>query len=80
MGIADLPLYLRDSDRNEPDQAIFAQLIRQFPEQWQCEALFVADAAVYSEENLQSLRDLQWLSRVPATIKAAQQLMEQLSE
>ena len=32
------------------------------------------------EDNLQSLTNLRWLSRVPATIKAAQQLMEQLPQ
>ncbi|OLT59245.1 IS1634 family transposase [Moorena bouillonii] len=79
-GDGDVPLYLRVANGNESDQAIFAELIRQFREQWQCEALFVADAALYGEENIQSLTDLQWLSRVPATLKAAQQLMEQLSE
>ncbi len=79
-GDGDVPLYLRVADGNESDQAIFAQLMRDFREQWQCEALFVADAALYSEENLQSLTNLRWLSRVPATIKAAQHLMEQLPE
>ncbi len=79
-GDGDIPLYLRVASGNESDQAIFAQLMREFREQWQCEALFVADAALYGEENIQSLTHLQWLSRVPATIKAAQELMEQLSE
>ena len=79
-GDGDVPLYLRVADGNESDQAIFAQLIKEFREQWDCEALFVADAALYSEENLQSLTKLRWLSRVPATIKETQQLMEHLRE
>jgi transposase len=79
-GDGDVPLYLRVADGNESDQAIFAQLMQEFRRQWDCNALFVADAALYSEKNLQSLINLRWLSRVPATIKEAQQLMEQLSE
>ena len=79
-GDGDIPLYLRVADGNESDQAIFAQLMKEFREQWNCDALFVADAALYSEENLQVLTNLRWLSRVPATIKEAQQLMEQLPE
>ncbi len=79
-GDGDVPLYLRVADGNESDQAIFAQLMREFRSSVDCNALFVADAALYSEENLQSLTNLRWLSRVPATIQEAQQLMEQLSE
>ena len=79
-GDGDVPLYLRVADGNESDQAIFAQLMREFRQQWNCDALFVADAALYSGENLQSLTNLRWLSRVPATIKEAEQLIEQLPE
>lgn len=81
-GDSDIPLYLRVADGNESDQAIFAQLMRNFRQQWQCDALalFVADAALYTEGNLQSLNNLRWLSRVPATIKAAQELMEQMPD
>ncbi|NEQ80370.1 MAG: hypothetical protein F6K26_08945 [Moorea sp. SIO2I5] len=45
-GDGDIPLYLRVASGNESDQAIFAQLMAEFREQWQCEALFVADAAL----------------------------------
>ena len=79
-GDGDVPLYLRVGSGNESDQGIFAQLIKEFREEWNCEALFVADAALYSKENLESLVNLRWLSRVPAKIKEAQKLMEQLSD
>ncbi|MGH2415906.1 MAG: IS1634 family transposase, partial [Microcystaceae cyanobacterium] len=36
--------------------------------------------ALYSEGNLQTLTNLRWLSRVPATIKACQELIEQLPQ
>ncbi|NEQ87130.1 MAG: hypothetical protein F6K26_45995 [Moorea sp. SIO2I5] len=52
----------------------------EFRKQWDSDALFVADAALYSQENLQALTPKRWVSRVPGTIKAAQQLMEQLPE
>ena len=79
-GDGDVPLYLRVANGNESDQAVFAQLMKDFQKQWDSEALFVADAALYSQENLQSLTNLRWLSRVPASIKAAKLLMEQISE
>ena len=59
---------------------MFAMILQDFRQQWQIDALFVADAALYSEENLQQMRCLRWLSRVTATNKAAQLLLENISE
>jgi len=42
--------------------------------------LFVADAALYSEENLQQMDSFRWLSRVPATLAVAKLLLENMSE
>ena len=74
-GDGDVPLYLRVADGNESDRAIFAQLIREFNREWNIDALFVADAALYSTENLEQMKSLRWLSRVPATIKQTQELL-----
>lgn len=74
-GDGDVPLYLRVADGNEADQSIFASLMREFQQEWNVEALFVADAALYSTDNLQQIKSLRWLSRVPATVKEAQNLL-----
>ena len=74
-GDGDVPLYLRVADGNESDRGVFANLIRDFRQEWNIDALFVADAALYSAENIQQLESLRWLSRVPATIKEAQKLL-----
>lgn len=79
-GDGDVPLYLRVADGNEADQAMFAQILKEFRQQWQIDALFVADAALYSAENIQKMGSLRWLSRVPATNKTAQMLLENMSE
>lgn len=79
-GDADIPLYLRVADGNESDRGMFAQLMKEFRENWELDALFVADAAMYGEENLQQLNQLRWLSRVPGTLSEAKQLMLQLSD
>ena len=68
-------LYLQVSDGNESDQAVFATLMKNFREKWDCDAIFVADAALYSVDNIESLANLRWVSRVPATIKDAEQLI-----
>jgi len=46
----DIPLYLRVADGNESDSAIFAKLLADFKQQWQIDALFVADAALIPRE------------------------------
>ncbi len=79
-GDGDIPLYLRVADGNETDQGVFAKLIQDFKSQCQIDPTFVGDAALYSEENLQLLGDLKWISRVPGTLKASVELMGKLPE
>jgi transposase len=78
-GDGDIPLYLRVADGNEVDSAMFGKLITDFHKQWQIDGLFVADAALYTEENLQMMVSLRWVSRVPATLTAAKELLENIS-
>ncbi len=75
-----MPLALNLGNGNQSDQEVFAQRIVTFREQWDFEGLFVADSALYSEENLQKLGSLQWLTRVPLTLKQAQELVEELTQ
>lgn len=79
-GDGDIPLYLRVANGNEADQTVFAQILQQFRQQWQIEALFVADAALYTEDNLQLMKNLRWVSRVPATLTSAKFLLENVLE
>src|SRR5215208_956281 len=62
-GDGGVPLFLRVADGNEADQATFAELIRTFKAQLDLEALFVADSALYSAQNLATLGNLRWLCR-----------------
>ncbi len=79
-GDGDVPLYLRVGNGNDADQAIFTEVIAEFQQQWKAAQpeVYVADAALYSEENLAALGETPWISRVPATIAEAQQLMQTL--
>jgi transposase len=77
---ADVPLYFRAADGNEADKAVFADLIKDFKQQVDVDALFVADSALFSKENLQSLTGLSWLTRVPQTVKEAKRLLSELEE
>ena len=79
-GDGDVPLYLRVGNGNDADQAIFTEVIGEFQQQWKAKEpeVYVADAALYSEENLEALGATPWISRVPATIAKAQWLMQTL--
>jgi transposase len=71
-----VPLWLRMASGNEPDSQQFAQVMNDFRQQWTSDGVFVMDAAFYTEPNLQQVGDLGWLSRVPLTLKAAQDLVQ----
>ena len=70
-----VPLWLNIASGNEHDSGQFAEVIKAFGEQWTSEGVFVMDAAFYTEANLQQAGSVGWLSRVPLTLKAAQELV-----
>jgi transposase len=77
MSTADggVPLFLRIADGNEADQAVFAELLKDFRTQVDLDALFVADSALYKAQSLASLEELRWLCRVPLTLKQARRVL-----
>jgi transposase len=74
-GDGGVPLFLRVADGNEADQAVFAELLRDFRARLDLDALFVADSALYSAENLATLGNLRWLCRVPRTLGEARRVL-----
>jgi transposase len=79
-GDGGIPVFLRAADANDSDAASFAGLIGEFRKQLGLEAMFVADAALYSEHNLQALEELSWVSRLPRTMKEARAAVEGTEE
>lgn len=76
-GDGGIPLFLRVADGNDSDQAVFADLIKDFRARLNLDVLFVADAALYGAENLASLGSLRWLCRVPRTLGEARRVLEE---
>ena len=79
-GDGDVPLFIRIADGNEADKGVFAQLMREFKQQWNLESTYVADSALYSAKNIQQLGELCWISRAPLNLSAARVLLESVSE
>ena len=78
-GDGDVPLYLQVADGNQADKAVFAQIIQEFQQQLNWDALIVADSALYSAENLNLLSKIRWISRVPLTGAQAKELVDSLT-
>lgn len=76
----DVPLYFQVGNGNDSESQVFPKVIEEFREQWNADELEVvsADAALYSEANLQTLGNTPWIIRVPATIAEATWLLEHL--
>jgi transposase len=72
-----IPLFMRAADGNESDKAVFGQILTQVKSQLQLDSIMVCDSALYSQENLQLIKELKWITRVPMTIKKAKQLLGQ---
>jgi transposase len=79
-GDGDVPLFFRVASGNESDSAIFASICQKFKKQLNLDSLIVADSALYTAPNLEMLTNLRWLTRVPLSLKQAQQLVYQLNE
>ncbi|MDJ0597184.1 MAG: hypothetical protein QNJ72_45725 [Pleurocapsa sp. MO_226.B13] len=49
-----------------------ATILSDFKKQVDLDSIFVADSALYTAENLLTIKSLKWITRVPLSIKAAQ--------
>ena len=56
---------------NESDKKEFGVGMIEFKKQLQFDSLMVTDSAFYTQENIQIVDKLKWLSRLPLTVKAA---------
>jgi transposase len=74
-----IPLFVRAHSGNSSDKKTILQAIKRVKEGLDLsdDAYFVADSAIYSQENLNHLgQDIAWITRVPATIKEAKALLD----
>ena len=79
---SSIPLFMEPLDGNSSDKSSFHETIRKvqlFKEgiELDTETKWIADSALYSKEKLLKDNDYLWVSRVPASIKAAQDILNQ---
>lgn len=79
-GQSSLPTWFEALDGNSSDKKSFPETIRLFTQQLQSAdtPCFVMDSAFYTAENIASVGEVDWLTRVPDTLKQAKQLQTEL--
>jgi transposase len=74
-----IPIFVQAHSGNSSDKKTILQAIQKVKEglDFNDDAYFVADSALYSEENINHLgTDISWITRVPATIGEAKDLLD----
>ncbi len=56
----DVPFWMRIGSGNESDPKQFIQAMKEFKNQFNLDSLMVADSALYTQENLQALKNIKW--------------------
>ena len=85
-GVANIPLWMEALDGNSSDKTSFHETVskvQQFTRQLQSAPdglCFVVDAAFYVPEKLAELNDVHWITRVPAQLKEARELLKTSSD
>ncbi|WP_155119842.1 IS1634 family transposase, partial [Microcystis aeruginosa] len=79
-GDGDIPIFLKLASGNQGDSSCFGQIAVEYQKQLEVNSLMVADSALYTESNLKMMSDLQWLCRVPLSIKTAKSLISTIPE
>jgi transposase len=79
-GDGDIPIFLKSASGNQADSSCFGQIAVDYQKQIEVDSLIVADCALYTESNIKLMSELQWLCRVPLTLKSAQLLVSTLPE
>lgn len=76
----NLPVWLAALSGNEADKSSFPGIAKAYLSQFAAEEMpyLVADSALYGAENLKSLSMVKWVTRVPATINLAKDLLTQI--
>ena len=79
-GDGDIPLYLKIDSGNGDDKSVFVERLKEFKKQWTFAGICVADSALYTAENLAAKREIKWITRVPLSIKEAQNKIVDIKE
>ncbi len=78
-GDGNIPIFIEAASGNQSDKKAFGHLAKNYKKQLQLETTIVGDSALYSKDNLELLKQIKWLTRVPLSIAEAKNLVSSLS-
>jgi transposase len=79
-GDGDVPIFIETGSGNQSDKKTFGVLAKKYKKQLCFETTIVADSALYSQSNLNLMKEISWVTRVPLSIKEAKEIVTQLGQ
>lgn len=78
---SSLPVWLEALDGNRADKESFPKIIQAYIAQMRAseQPYFIADSALYSAENIKSLSQVKWITRVPGTLNEVKRLYQNIT-
>lgn len=76
----DVPTFMKLGSGNESDKKGLPDLICSYHQNLNLETTYVADSSLFSADNLQNMKDILWITRVPMTIKKATEIIVKVSQ
>ncbi len=73
---AGIPFFMRVKFGNESDKALFGQILTEVKKHSKLDSIMVCDSALSSQQNLKLISNLKWITRIPMTLKKAQEVIE----
>ena len=66
---------MKTGDGNESEKAVFGKILSDVKKQIKLDSIMVCDSALYSQENIQLISSLKWITRVPMTLKKTKEII-----
>ena len=79
-GDGNIPIFIEAASGNQSDKKAFGKIAKNYQQQLKIETTIVGDSALYSKDNLELLKQIKWLTRVPLSIKEAKNLVSNLQD
>jgi len=67
-GDGNIPLFIEAASGNQSDKKAFGNIAQNYRKKINLDTTIVGDSALYSKDNLELLKQIQWLTRVPFSI------------
>ncbi|NJK55921.1 MAG: IS1634 family transposase [Pleurocapsa sp. SU_5_0] len=74
-GDGNIPVFIEAASGNQSDKKAFGNIAQDYRKKINLDTTIVGDSALYSKDNLELLKQIKWLTRVPLSIKEAKNLV-----